>query len=272
MDRIFTLRNHAIVRTLLLTFLTVGALHLGAQIPNAGFENWTNSGAGWEPDDWETGNTSTVTQVTRSDDAFEGLYSMRVEAQPMGVGSYGYAETSFPMTAIPASLDFYVRAFHVSGFSSVTVGFYNEDVLFEEFEWITSDTLDAWTPVVLELEQNEPVLTEARIRVETHVGDLVPGEAILWVDAMGFETITATEDADPENITVYPNPCDQELHLRGAKIGTRYVLSDITGREVAQGQTTDRTTTLDVSDLTSGIYLMKLGRGAGEEVRKVVVK
>ena len=272
MKTIFT-NFHTITRLLVLMLLIGVGKTAFAQIPNSGFEDWAVVNT-WneEPVDWETGNGQTAIQVSKSEDAYQGQYSMKIEAQPIGLGSYGYAETTFPMAYIPASLDFYVKAFNAYGGAVVTIGFYNEDVLFMEFQWTTGDTLEEWTPVVLQLVQNEPVLTEARIRVETMVGDFAPGESILWIDAMGFETIDAVNDADASSITVYPNPCDDVLHLKGAAAGTGYAVSDITGREVFSGVTAGHSTTLDVSELTSGIYLLKLGHGVQESVRKIIVK
>lgn len=272
MKTIFT-NFHTITRLLVMMLLIGVGNTAFAQIPNSGFEDWAVVNT-WneEPVDWETGNGPTVIQVTKSEDAYQGQYSMKVEAQQMGLGSYGYAEATFPMTYVPASLDFYVKTFNAYGSAAVTIGFYNEDALFMEFYWMTADTLDEWTPVVLQLVQNEPVLTEARIRVETMVGDFVPGESILWIDAMGFATIDAVDDASASSITVYPNPCDDVLHLKGAAAGTGYAISDITGREVFSGVTAGYSTSLDVGGLTSGIYLLKLGQGANESVRKIIVK
>ncbi len=95
---------------------------------------------------------------------------------------------------------------------------------------------------------------------------------MIWIDDLTFETVTATDEIKLQSISAYPNPCDDVLHLKGATSGMIYSLSDITGREVASGQLTNLANNIDVSSLTSGVYLLKLGKGASESVRKIIVK
>jgi hypothetical protein len=62
------------IATILLFFLLI--TNVNAQIPNAGFENWTNG----NPDDWTTYNsTGLVVDVTQSGDAHSGSSSAKLE-------------------------------------------------------------------------------------------------------------------------------------------------------------------------------------------------
>lgn len=60
----------------LFVFNILFVLNLIAQIPNAGFENWT----GGEPDNWFTNNLAGVlTLATQSNDARSGSSALKLE-------------------------------------------------------------------------------------------------------------------------------------------------------------------------------------------------
>ncbi len=73
---------------LLLSFLFVLCLVPGvfAQVPNSGFEQWTNG----EPDGWFTNNLSIISliPVTQSSDAHSGSFSLKGEAISNNNGTY----------------------------------------------------------------------------------------------------------------------------------------------------------------------------------------
>ena len=59
-------------------------------------------------------------------------------------------------------------------------------------------------------------------------------------------------------LTVYPNPVSQLLNVqwKQQEIGTTYKLINHLGNVVLQGQISDNQTQVDVSSLTSGIYML----------------
>ena len=73
---------------------------------------------------------------------------------------------------------------------------------------------------------------------------------------------TETQVKNPFNIVLYPNPVDALLHVyinSTERINLIISLYDVTGKFLKQETVleTDKDVTLDVSDLSSGIYLLK---------------
>ncbi|MCX6134388.1 MAG: T9SS type A sorting domain-containing protein [Ignavibacteriales bacterium] len=79
---------------LFLLLLLCSTLALFAQIPNAGFESWTNS----DPDGWYTTNTApTSLPVTRVTTAHSGTYAARGEVVPLsGFPAFGVQPILMP--------------------------------------------------------------------------------------------------------------------------------------------------------------------------------
>jgi len=255
---------------LLLTFLLSGAM-LSAQIPNSNFENWSAGPWSLEPDGWVTQNNQLQTFVVQDQNAYQGEYAMRVIALPIGVGDFGSASTSLPIDYIPASLNFYVKSQVEFGLVSVSISFYNEEFLFNAFNWNSSVSMSEWTFVSIPMEQNEPVLTHAVISVEALVGDLVPGVAEISVDAMGFGGVMSTNDQNAPDFNVYPNPAGDQLSISGLSGQNELRLFDALGQEVMIERVVGSTAQLDLNDLSAGLYLVEARTPSGEATTKRVV-
>lgn len=227
-----------------------------AQIPNSGFENWIENGWSNDPEDWETDNSELVQPVTQDLEAYEGMYAMKVTAVPIGVGDWGEASTIVPIDYIPASLDFWVKSQNENGFVQVLIEFFNGEVLFTSFFWGTSESISDWTFVSLEMTQQEPILTYAKITVSALVGDLIAGEAQISIDEMSFGETNAVSDQSLNNIQVYPNPAKDsfqfdaendkvdriEIYALDGKLAKAVELNDLKTKEV------------DISSLAPGMY------------------
>lgn len=74
-----------------------------------------------------------------------------------------------------------------------------------------------------------------------------------------------------QEITVYPNPATDVLHFKNHDQIKSITIYDATGKEV---KTVSNITgaSLDISDLTTGVYLIKLNTKTGYSVRKIVKK
>ncbi|MBU3677675.1 MAG: T9SS type A sorting domain-containing protein [Chitinophagaceae bacterium] len=64
-------------------------------------------------------------------------------------------------------------------------------------------------------------------------------------------------------ILIYPNPMQNQLTIQSATALNQmpYVLSDVQGRVLMQGQLNDRVNTLSMSHLSKGLYFLRLGEG-----------
>ncbi|MEL0455914.1 RICIN domain-containing protein [Flavobacteriaceae bacterium SZ-1-7] len=87
----------------------------------------------------------------------------------------------------------------------------------------------------------------------------------------------SVEDAGAlESLSLYPVPAKDELHLDlGAAVANGRLsvsIYDIHGRTLSTKQINENKTTLDISDLPAGMYLLKLDNGTSSTVKRFVVK
>lgn len=61
-------------------------------------------------------------------------------------------------------------------------------------------------------------------------------------------------------ISVYPNPANNLMTIKAANdlVGSQYLISDQAGRQVLNGKLANETTPVDISQLTSGVYLIQV--------------
>ena len=76
--------------------------------------------------------------------------------------------------------------------------------------------------------------------------------AVQTVTPQGIATAQAAE------LSVYPNPAKDELHVNGVENGTMLLVYDMTGKIVAQ-QTATVNTVINVSGLNKGVYVVAAG-------------
>lgn len=77
------------------------------------------------------------------------------------------------------------------------------------------------------------------------------------------------------DVSVYPNPVSDVLHisLGGNVVSATYSLTDLSGREVNNGIAGNGITSMNLSQLSAGIYVLKVsGGGMGTVYRKIVVE
>ncbi|MDR2083443.1 MAG: T9SS type A sorting domain-containing protein [Bacteroidales bacterium] len=95
-------------------------------------------------------------------------------------------------------------------------------------------------------------------------------EKELLVNNVGIEDF----DANIE-INLYPNPTEGELYIENQKLNIKNIdVFDITGRKLSFHNYINSSTyyKIDISDLTSGTYFIKISTDSGETIKKVVKK
>lgn len=239
-------------------FLAFMAFVANAQtIPNGNFENWTSNTWTNSPDDWETENSQILEPVTQDLDSYEGDFAMMVTSQESIIGEYASAIATFDIEYIPASLDFYVKTETLFGAVGVTITFYNQEFVVSSDEWFSSITFEEWSPVIIEMDQIEPIITHVEIVVWAQVGDLVAGDAIISVDAMGFGTISGVDNIVNGKVVIYPNPANDVIRFSAENVSIESIsVMDITGRKVMQKSQFKNGQQIQVSDLPEGIYIL----------------
>jgi hypothetical protein len=108
------------------------------------------------------------------------------------------------------------------------------------------------------LESGKLVCNQARVYFANETGIYTEGVltdnvCALVDDGLGIQTHV---DEQMNEIRVYPNPVNEELHLIGLEVDQPYVIYNLIGEEILSGQTTDGS--LSVGNLKSGYYLLQV--------------
>lgn len=85
----------------------------------------------------------------------------------------------------------------------------------------------------------------------------------------------SNDDFELSKIAVYPNPTNDliNINLNNVLDGTtNFILYDIQGRNIIEKKSTNEVETIDVKNLTEGIYLLSISNGNIQTTRKIVVK
>ena len=77
------------------------------------------------------------------------------------------------------------------------------------------------------------------------------------------------EIEDFNNMTVYPNPASNTLHITGVSNGTSIIVYDITGRQV---MTSSFANEINISHLHNGLYLLSVTTDEGVFIKKFMVR
>ena len=86
-----------------------------------------------------------------------------------------------------------------------------------------------------------------------------------------FEGVPQHDAPVTDMMTVYPNPTQGEMTISLDGMN-RYELIDMNGQTVMQGQANGKWHTIDVSELASGLYLVKAYNGQSWSISKVQIK
>lgn len=79
-----------------------------------------------------------------------------------------------------------------------------------------------------------------------------------------------TEHLTGNVISVYPNPANEILMVEGAVAGSCYVLIDIAGQVVKQGLLKGEMNMLNIEELCSGLYIIKLADGGKNSYTRIL--
>ena len=262
------------MKKLILLFLSLPLFAEAQTIPNSNFESWFWVGWSENPEFWVTDNTELAPTVTKDYDSYEGEIAMRVTAQPMGVGSYGEANTTFEIDGIPAALNFYAKTEVEFGGASVDVTFLNQNVEVYTVNWFETENMVEYTLVSIPLSQVLPppgIVTHARISVSAQVGDLIGGTAWISVDAMEFGEPLSLKKTELSPFKIYPNPASDNLTIQstGSSLGNLKI-TDTLGKIVLEKQVQENQTTIDIQGLAAGVYMISNDEGNVKASRFIV--
>lgn len=276
------------------------------QIPNSGFENWTNFGSYEDANGWISHNATA---------AFQGIFPC-VKVSPGQTGNYcvslvtntympsgsmagiifsgqpilptspsGQKFRGFPHTTRPLTLDGFCM--HRSPLSNS-----NCQITVYATKWnpnnnsrdticymtsVFSGTVNSWTPFSINLSagyksMNNP--DSCLITMKSNINTFNLSSSIgdfLTVDNLSFNGImtSISEIKNKDIVYVYPNPASQEINVISNNNNLSEILIlDNFGKLILK---TDRTT-IDISNLCKGIYVLKITDTKNSVWKKLIIE
>lgn len=257
------------------------------QIPNSGFENWSDSGNHLDPEGWWTTNyvvtSGTYFPVTRSIDHFPpdvGEYSLRMENNPgllpdwsaLGIAWTGDFEGNekpvFPITGHPTSIWGYFKFFPENNDTfeiHIRLHKDGEDIGGGSFK--TGNRVAEWTPFEIRIADYMEA-DSARILFSSCYDNDEPapkGNSVLLIDNLSFDQlITGSFDRKQtqKRVSLYPNPARETLTVILAPLSGQMIelgIYDSYGQQHMTRKTANSSESIvfDVSGLQPGVYFVQ---------------
>jgi hypothetical protein len=264
------------------TFL--GAITAAAQIPNAGFEQWT---AG-NPDGWMSNNIPPVaTPVSQSSNRHGGSFSAQAEVvNALGSPYPPVLWSQFPVSQRHATLTFWVEFTSVGGDgASVEVLLYNNQAPIGAGFGETFQS-QPWELVTIDIEYFTTEIPDSCIIyfvVASDTGDPHVGSTAR-IDDLAFVGIVGVDDTEQQPLAFgldqnYPNPFNPSTTIKFQTQKSGFVslrVYDILGREAAvlvngEMETGEHTVRFDASNLPSGVYFYRLTAGGSSISKRMML-
>lgn len=297
-------------KTLLFTTLAMIAISTiaVAQIPNSGFETWTNMGTYSNPDGWGTmNNTTSVSSIytaTKGTPGSPGTAYLKLTSETIGsvvVNGIAVSGQLDSITKQPISgFAFNQRPQKFTGkWQHMIYGSSQGSVSVKLTRWNTStnsretvanayQTLSgmamSWAAFTINFAYLTGNVPDTCIIVLKASGGAPTQDDYLWVDNLAFSgTVSGTgienQNNFLNNLSVYPNPGSEniivDLNLKSSE-KTTFELIDLTGKIVLsktvslpQGESSQL---FDISGLAKGFYFIKIDTDSGREMRKICIE
>jgi hypothetical protein len=92
----------------------------------------------------------------------------------------------------------------------------------------------------------------------------------LYLAKLYYEPLSTT-DWNANKVQVYPNPAKDQLFINQPEAYTTYILYNVFGAKITSGMIRSETGSIDVSELTKGIYILQLSdNGSKTAVIKII--
>ncbi|MGV3632641.1 MAG: T9SS type A sorting domain-containing protein [Bacteroidota bacterium] len=271
-----------------LFFALCSSFFASAQIPNNGFESWTDMGSYMEPQAYLTSNSLTAGPgypVTRSSDHYPanvGGYSIRIESNTSLLPDDGYGVVlqnrsgsmnngpgpGFPVTGHPTSLTGYYKFIPLNGDTlSMMVQLYLNGNTVAYGEFTSTVAQSGWTSFSIPFNSYVQADSATIMLASYYAGGPPPqymphGNSVLYVDNLNFNTLITANvtELEQQELNLQPNPANTELTVSfpaNAAI-SEVKLYDVLNREIAaQTASSSLPVTLDVSHYPDGTYFIR---------------
>jgi hypothetical protein len=293
------------------TFLSIFAgfatmLTLSAQIPNAGFENWSTIDTYSIPDGWGTMNNATASSAvftaTKGTPGNIGAAYLKLVSKTVGssvvngVAVSGILDTitmepksGFSYTEQPVSISGkYQHMLSGSSSGSITAVLtkWNTSLSQRDTIAIAAQTLSGmamgWSNFSLDFTYLSSMVPDSCIIVLKASGDTPANGDYLYVDNLAFSGSTTNINKDESSVydlLVFPNPASGTLNMKinaASSQMVRFELMDLTGKLILSKNTIltmdESNYSLDIQHIVSGSYLLKISDANYSDIRKIVIQ
>lgn len=256
---------------------------LFAQIPNAGFENWTNNGSYDNPNDWQTLNSFTsplsVYTATKGTPGSPGSSFLKLTSKTVGLSVVnGVAATGsidpqtltvvggFPYSGQPVSFTGkYQHMIYGTSQGEMTATLTRWDpqtsqrIVVAVADQKLSGMAMSWTNFTIPFVYSDALAPDTCLIVLKASGDTPTNNDYLWVDNMSFSgSVANVLEENKDDVLVCNNPSSTIVQIRllsDVKL-SNVSLIDLTGKEqFTTLQIVGKEVVVDVSCLPEGEYL-----------------
>ncbi len=277
-----------------------------SQIPNSGFENWTNMGSYYNPDGWGTMNNTTasgsVYTATKGTPGSPGTAYLKLTSQLVGgsvvngiavsgkldsiskqpVSGFAYNQQPQKFTGkwqhmiygtSQGSISVKLTRWNTSNNSRETIATANQTL---------SGMAMSWANFTINFVYQSGNIPDTCIIVLKASGLSPTADDYLWVDNLAFTGTVTGIDVQKKclnNMEVYPNPCSQNINVNVNLIysgQTTFEILDLTGKIILSKTTTlpqgESIQTIDISNLSKGFYIVRFTTESGIETGKISIE
>ena len=256
-----------------------------SQIPNAGFENWTNG----NPDSWSTTNNSQFTNVTQSNDAHSGSYS--AEGTVASISGFTVApvlSSEFSYSGRPTTFSGYYKFTSVSSDSlEITIALFKNGNAIGGGVFHTSTNANSYTQFNISLiyvSSDTPDSAGIGIFIGPSVG--LHSGSTFYIDDLSFTggATAVNENTNQTPISFelnqnYPNPFNPTTTIEyqiPKQSHVTLMVFDILGNQVSDLVNKNEpagkySVNFNASKLSSGIYFYRIDAGNYVQTKKLMV-
>lgn len=188
----------------------------------------------------------------------------------------GLLSPGMPCTQTPASVKMWVKYMPVDEDSLMVIAFTKLNGQFLSYAMSSfGGTMNEYTQISVPFD--DPLSACDSIGVIVLSGGFSTNESTtLIVDDVTFDYTVdpeSVQDVDAPQVSIYPNPASDMLNIEAQ--GTEayaFQLFDLTGRLVAEQKNVAGKTSMEVSSLTPGVYMLKVIQNGKSAFKKIVVK